>query len=428
MSDYPAFCCHNDGEAPNEQFVGQTSRSVRMGLQPTNRDENPAVGQALGPRRPLRPPGLAFNNLRWVFDRAWVFRTRFAASAARSGVHCNTRRFSMRIPAAVLLAALCPALAQSPLALPGCEARPEVRQVIDGKLANKALENMKFIDRLALKHQVLDDLIAKYPRELEPYRQLIQATRFDDPEAYAALSERYVKQAEQHPDDPLAQYLAALVLTGKDTPRSVQLLEQARSKAPVFAWPAISLARAHATGKLADKKKAAEEAAAFFAICPSSTDPAAQRILNRTAGTELQARVAAALRARLAKETEPKRLEDYATLWGLEFRTRPPQEHDALRKQVAEDLKRLEPMNPSPDAEWLAFLKDGYKQSGASAETVTAMEDRVVQVFPRSEEAFDIVDKRWEKAHKEPEDQKDAAVWAKYNAESEAAAKGWIAQ
>ena len=335
----------------------------------------------------------------------------------------------MRIPAAVLLAALCPALfAQSPLALPGCEARPEVRQVIDGKLANKALENMKFTDRLALKHQVLDDLIAKYPRELEPYRQLIQATRFDDPEAYAALSERYVKQAEQHPDDPLAQYLAALVLTGKDTPRSVQLLEQARSKAPGFAWPAISLARAHATGKLADKKKAAEEAAAFFAICPSSTDPAAQRILNRTAGTELQARVAAALRARLAKETEPKRLEDYATLWGLEFRTRPPQEHDALRKQVAEDLKRLEPMNPSPDAEWLAFLKDGYKQSGASAETVTAMEDRVVQAFPRSEEAFDIVDKRWEKAHKEPEDQKDAAVWAKYNAESEAAAKGWIAQ
>ena len=40
-----------------------------MGLQPTNRDENP-VGQALGLRRPLRPPGRAFNNSRWVFDRA----------------------------------------------------------------------------------------------------------------------------------------------------------------------------------------------------------------------------------------------------------------------------------------------------------------------------------------------------------------------
>src|ERR1022692_97898 len=28
------------------------------------------VGQALGLRRPLRPPGRAFNNLRWGFDRA----------------------------------------------------------------------------------------------------------------------------------------------------------------------------------------------------------------------------------------------------------------------------------------------------------------------------------------------------------------------
>src|ERR1019366_10299326 len=53
-------------------IVGQTSRSVRMGLQPTNRYENPAVGQALGLRRPLRPLSRAFNNLRWVFERARV--------------------------------------------------------------------------------------------------------------------------------------------------------------------------------------------------------------------------------------------------------------------------------------------------------------------------------------------------------------------
>ena len=45
-----------------------------MGLRPTNSDENPAVGQALGLRRPLRPPGRAFNNLRWVFDRARIFQ------------------------------------------------------------------------------------------------------------------------------------------------------------------------------------------------------------------------------------------------------------------------------------------------------------------------------------------------------------------
>lgn len=335
----------------------------------------------------------------------------------------------MRTLAAVLLAAACPALfAQSPQILPGCETLPEVRQVIDEKLANKVLENMKFTERLALKRQVLGDLIAKYPRELEPYRQLIQATRWDDPEGYEALTERYVKQAEQHPDDPLALYLAALVLTGKGTPRRIQLLQQAKSKAPDFAWPDLSLASIHTTGKLADKKKAAAEIAAFFTVCPSSTDSPAQWNLSRAGSTELQARVAVALRARLAKETEPKRLKDYATFWGLEFRTRPPQEHDALRKQVADDLKRLESMNSKPDAEWLAFLKDGYKQSGASAETVTAMEDRVIRTFPHAGEAYSIVNERWRKAHKEPEDQKDAAAWKKYEAEHYAAVKSWIAQ
>jgi hypothetical protein len=41
------------------------------------------VGQALGLRRPPRPPGRAFNNLRWVFDRARVLQARpFSANLA----------------------------------------------------------------------------------------------------------------------------------------------------------------------------------------------------------------------------------------------------------------------------------------------------------------------------------------------------------
>ena len=85
----------------------------------------------------------------------------------------------MRIFTAILSAAACPALlAQSPLALPRCETRPEVRQIIEEKLAKKALENMKFADQLALQRQVLEHLIARYPRELEPDRQLIQYIRW----------------------------------------------------------------------------------------------------------------------------------------------------------------------------------------------------------------------------------------------------------
>src|ERR1022692_2696917 len=67
--------------------VGQTSRSLRMGQRHTNRDENPAVGQALGLRRPLRPPGQAFHNLRWVFDCARVLQDPLLASRNQPSGH-----------------------------------------------------------------------------------------------------------------------------------------------------------------------------------------------------------------------------------------------------------------------------------------------------------------------------------------------------
>ncbi|HLY17379.1 MAG TPA: TlpA disulfide reductase family protein [Bryobacteraceae bacterium] len=336
----------------------------------------------------------------------------------------------MRISRAVLFAAGFPALfAQMPTAVSGCEPRPEVRKVLDEKLSGKALANMKLAERVAFRRGVLEDLIAKYPDEVEPHRRLIQSTKQEDTGNFAALVDRYRKGAEQNPNDPLALYFAGLALSGRDTPLSIKLLEQARAKAPDFPWPALELARIYSPGaKGMDKKKASDEAAAFFAACPSSTDQDAQWRLTRAGTPELTARVAAALRARLAGETDPQRLQDYEILWGLEFRTHPPTEHNALRKQVAADVKRLQTANPKPDAAWLVFLKNGYKQSGASPEVVIAMENRVIEAFPHSEESYRIVSARWENAHKEPEDQADALAWKKYHAEYREALKGWMAR
>ncbi|MDR3717539.1 MAG: TlpA disulfide reductase family protein [Bryobacteraceae bacterium] len=336
----------------------------------------------------------------------------------------------MRTLAAVLLAAISPALfAQSSLDLPGCEPQPEVRRILEEKLSGQTLQQMRFTERVAYRRQVLEDLIAKYPREAEPYRRLIQVTEQDEPDNYAPLVERYRKQAEQHPDDPLAQYVAGLALENRNTPLSIQFLEQARAQAKEFAWPALELAIIYSPGaKRADKKKAAEEIADFFGACPSSTERNAGWPLDRAGTSELQVRVAATIRVRLATETDPKRLKDYATLWDLEFHTHPPQEYDAVRKQVAADLERLEPLNSKPDAGWLAFQVKGYQQSGASPETLAAKEDRVIAAFPHSDEAYRIVRARWEKAHKEPEDGNNAAAWAKYHSELKAALKIWIAQ
>ena len=142
----------------------------------------------------------------------------------------------------------------------------------------------------------------------------------------------------------------------------------------------------------------------------------------------MQRKVAEALRKRLANETEPRRLRGYETLWGLEFRTRPPQEHDAIRQRVAEDLKRIESTAGKPEADFLVFLRDGQRQSGASKERINAIEDRVLREYPRSSEAYRITYERWRTGHKEPEDHKDRAAWAKYDLEYRRTLKQWIEQ
>ena len=229
----------------------------------------------------------------------------------------------------------------------------------------------------------------RYPRELEPYRRLINFVHYETDD-YPALQARYREQAKQHPDDPLALYLAGSVLFHTDTPESIRLLDDTKAKAPDFAWPNLQLADVYSSGKRVDKKRSAQYLAAFFSACPGSTDRRAHWLLTMVGDSALQARVAADLRKRLTPETDLEELKQYETLWGLEFRTRPPQEHAAVRQQVSEDLKRLESVNSKPDAEWMGLLRKGYKQSGASEATLTALDDRILKDFPSSETAYTV--------------------------------------
>ena len=63
--------------------------------------------------------------------------------------------------------------------LPGCEPRPEVRQALKEKLNDTDLDKLKYIDRVAREKEVLNDLIAKYPRELQPYQRWINFVHYD---------------------------------------------------------------------------------------------------------------------------------------------------------------------------------------------------------------------------------------------------------
>lgn len=331
----------------------------------------------------------------------------------------------MRTPLLVIalfsLAGICSA--QSPL--PGCEPRAEVRQVLKEKLNPEDIEKLKFVDRAAREREVLGDLMAKYPRELEPYKRWINFVHYETDD-YPALQARYREQAKQHPDDPLALYLASVVLLGTDTPESVRMIEAAHAKAPDFAWPNLQLAQIYSAGKRVDKKKSAGYLGAFFTACPGSTDRSVHWLLALVGDNALQARVATDLRKRLAAETDTETLLQYETLWGLEFRTHPANQHPAVRKQVAEDLKRLESLDSKPNGEWMALLRKGYKQSGASEDAVAKLEERILKEYGPSQAAYEITYDRWKKAHKEPEDQKDAKAWVAWDQAHKEALKGWI--
>jgi hypothetical protein len=178
-----------------------------------------------------------------------------------------------------------------------------------------------------------------------------------------------------------------------------------------------------------NKKKAGDYLAAFFSACPGSTDRTAHWLLAMAGDNQqLQATVARDLRKRLTAETDLEALKHYESLWGLEFRTRPPREHPALRQQVSDDLKRLEALNSKPDAGWMALLRAGYKQSGASEAVRNALDDRIVKDFPSSDVAYTVTYQRRKKTHQELEDQKDLKAWTAYNQADKEALQGWIHQ
>jgi thiol-disulfide isomerase/thioredoxin len=317
--------------------------------------------------------------------------------------------------------------AQTNQQLPGCEAPAELRHALHDKLGTPEFQQLAYEQRNAITAQILNELIEKYPREVDPYKRLISSARnqqTEHPEKLAALQEKYQKLAAGHPDDPFDLYLAALVLKGKNTPESIRLANRAQELAPNFAWPSLYLADLYSQGKTLDKEKASAQLKQFFALCPASFDGTAQWRLVKD--MELQAKVAPAERAYLESATDPAILKNYSTLWGNEFRIHTPQEYPALRKQVAADLERLEKANPKPDSEWARFLIEGYKQSGATQETITALEDKLMATYPKSSEALSIVEQRWRDAHKEPEKQDDTAAWKHYQAEYRAAVQQWM--
>ncbi len=246
----------------------------------------------------------------------------------------------------------------------GCEPRPEIRKLLEevdtaGKLP--------YADRIATRRNLIEAELSSHPADAYALRRYVQFVRYDLPDEFPVVRDRYRKLAAEHPGDPSALYAAGVALYRHSTPEAIKLLEKAAAIDAAFALPHLQLAQILGSGKFVNKERSRAELGAFFKACPESLDSEAHRLLNEAPVPHLQAQVAKSVRARLERETDATVLKEYAKLWALEFRVRPVREHETIRKQVAGDVARIEKLNPKPDAEWLDFLKGGLKQSGATA-------------------------------------------------------------
>jgi thiol-disulfide isomerase/thioredoxin len=318
--------------------------------------------------------------------------------------------------------------AQSDKSLPGCEPPRELRIVMREQLDRKKFEGMKTYERMARRVEIIQALMEKFPREVYPAYDLIWYAWYGDLDLLPALQQSFKAREKANPSDPLAVYWSGYSRFWDDAPEAIRKFKRAQQLAPDVPWPYLGLAGLYGRGKTRDLKALSENLAAYFNLCPSSTDAEAQRWLTTEGNHDRMAKVATAIRARLRDETDLDVLQSYEILWALEFQAHPPTEHEALRQQVSDDLKRLETVVPAPDAEFQGFLVRGYKQSAASLDTVRAKEDRLLKEFPNSSEAWSVTEDRWDRLHKEPDDQADTAAWEKYDRLHQEAVKGWIQQ
>ncbi len=291
-----------------------------------------------------------------------------------------------------------------------CESSPAIRAV--QRNLNDQLGSATFEQQLAMREAAYHRAMAVDPQNFRPVRYYLLNLHDQQPEKFAALRQQ---MAGEHPEKPVEVLKAVVLFTGSDTPRALQLLDGLVQREPNYASAYLQRAGTYGySGKYVDKAKAAEALAKFYQLCPSSVDSNALGYLMRMGSDDLKQSVAQSLRLRLAASTDAYLLRGYSDIWSLEFSTTPIPEHPKERQQITADLSHLEGLKLQTTAEWLSFLKDGYKQSGASEIQVRSLEDRILREFPHSDEAAELAFDRWDEQHPKPADNATAAEWQRY--------------
>lgn len=160
------------------------------------------------------------------------------------------------------------------------------------------------------------------------------------------VRERYQRLLDEHPGDLNYIYLYGRALVGYNSNQAIEYFRKVLDREPAYPWAHLALMEIYRSEEFRDPEKLRASFEAFTRACPENLE--AYQFLRSIGDKELAGAAAKRLRPMLAAATEPEDLGLYSVLWATEFRLAPPAEHEAVRKQVAEDVRRVRTAAPHP--------------------------------------------------------------------------------
>ena len=321
------------------------------------------------------------------------------------------------IPLACLL--LLPSVALGQTAGNYCDPSPAVKAELK-KVANVFEEDLAYSSRLQKQKTMLQELASKYPDDFHVQRRYQDNRRSGFFTDMDALILDYRARMEKKPNDPVAVYLYARVLIGRQTKEALALTEKLIQQSPHFPWTHIQLAVIYNYSNFRDVAKSKEHLKQWTAKCPN--EKASFDLVSRLGDKELMTAAVQRLRTLLDSSSNNDDFPYWDNLWTLQFKLTPVPEHAQLRQQIAEDVKNLRAKNLN-SKEWLQALQAGYKQVGDKTGLRWA-EDEMIRLFPKSDAVRWLVHSRYQEEHpypksEEPDEKKQAYHRARLETTSE---------
>ena len=314
---------------------------------------------------------------------------------------------------------LVPGIALAQTTADYCEPSPAIKAELK-KVAKVYEEELPFTARLQKQKKMLEEMLGKYPNDFHLQKRYQDSRRSGFIYDLDAMLADYRAQMEKKPNDPVAAYLYARLLVGRQTKEAIALSEKLIQQSPAFPWPHLTLAEVYNYPNFRDAAKSKDYLKQWIAKCPN--EKASFNLIARLSDKELQTTAAERLRNMLSSSSNNDDLAYWDNLWTLQFKLRPVPEHAQLRQEITEELKTLRSKSLNTK-EWLQALQAGYKQVGDKTGERWA-EDEIIRLFPKSDTVRWLTQSRYYDEHpypkpEEAEDKKQAYHQAMLQATSE---------